>query len=334
MPWVPSLKSREDIPPVSDKTPQVPLDGDASEKCHNGSNDFVLFYFADAAAEENPVSEKPLESTRAGNTPTARNTSVFDFSDSPVESPVKPETGKTRKAQAKLERELYLRKNKVDWGDKKQAQSHGRHSVQLHRAARSAKKTYKEDSESVIVLSSDKENSETENEVGADKKLKTKRRASENSAQAASSKAANADSKVEENSIPEEPSPTSECSKQSRRSGSTSGYSSAGTNESRVNRKRTPTSSYKGRRNSFSPAVSDATARTLTTPSSVKRGGRQPLSTPRSSKSARSSPATQCTPTSSRKRMQRTESPGLSPALTKKNPKGETPLQVAVIKVP
>ena len=291
--------------------------------------------------------------------------SVFDFADSPVDSPTKPIAGRTRKAQAKVKREQFIRKSNSDWGIgqsklekctscKKTQSERSRQRVSFQRAVKSGVKCYVGDSETASAASSEMDKGE-ENSDRENQQPKSIDKHDTKSGKSLPAKVKKGGKKTVTKSAPENNQKrkrdTKPVATASGPQGSTTDISadSISSGYVSVSPAKSPGSS---KRASLSPTVRLVKTASPTIAANAKQTTKRiknltPTSTPKASKGkkeaqyvAYSSPqnisprlSLRSTPTSTPRMVKRTESPGKSPALIKKNPKGETPLHVAVIKV-
>ena len=330
----------------------------------------ILVYVPDDDVEvtSTPLNQLiPLRSSR--NTNEAPRMSLLEFANSPVDSPAKPIARRTRKAQAKQKKEQFIQQSNVNWsiGEnkldtctscKKRQPERGRQRVTFERAAKLGDISYVEDSETKSLgtssgiedLGSDEEVETSEKEIkpklaktskyAVRKKESTPvvRKAFDKSGRSIAKQSGKCKSKASPHSSDYSPG-----SKTSKRSidNSSSGF------ESKNSDSCYGTPSKVEKKPSLSPTV--LLVNTSTPDSSTTKKDKKvamlnttPTSTQKESKRKRMpgsdkspaaynlSPMIQSTPTRGTKR---TESPGKSPSLLKRNPKGETALHTAVIKV-
>ena len=330
----------------------------------------ILVYVPDDDVEvkSTPLNQLiPLRSSR--NTNEAPGMSLFEFANSPVDSPAKPIARRTRKAQAKQKKEQFIQQSNINWsiGEnkldtctscKKRQPERGRQRVTFERAAKLGDISYVEDSETKSLgtssgiedLGSDEEVETSEKEIkpklaktskyAVRKKESTPvvRKTFDKSGRSIAKQSGKY--KFEASPHSSDYSPGSKTSKRSI-DNSSSGF------ESKNSDSCYETPSKVEKKPSLSPTV--LLVNTSTPDSSTTKKDKKvamlnttPTSTQKESKSKRMpgsgkspgaynlSPMIQSTPTRGTKR---TESPGKSPSLLKRNPKGETALHTAVIKV-
>ena len=329
----------------------------------------VLVYILDNEVEvtSTPLNQLiPLRSSR--NTNEAPGMSVFEFANSPVDSPAKPIARRTRKAQAKQKKEQFIKKSSAEWSigenklDKctscrKRQPERERQRVTFERAAKSGNTHYVEDSETISLgtssgiedLCTDEEDETGEEEIKP-KLAKTSkcagrkkepppvvRKASEKLGRRTAKQTGKCNSQTSPQLTDYSPgSKTSKVSVDDSSSGFVSkSYDSYYGTPSKVEKRPSlsPTVPLVKTSTPDSSSTKDKKVAMLNaTPTSTQRENKSNRMSGRSKSSgARNlSPLIQSTPT---RIIKRTESPGKSPSLLKRNPKGETALHRAVIKV-